>query len=193
MKYKTPAFKLCHRGLAGCRNEFVELRVRDCLWRHQRRAHFHFAPWAIQVGREGRLPGTDLEDAFGYTTRAIAQRSRYGGRRTSSSHGGRQLDSAPYPILALRDIRAAVGPEFPLFFDSGIRSGEDVLKAYALGADCVFLGRSMLHSLAAGGQKGMEQMWDIFSDEISIAMAQLGMDSLKTRPTSMVPEGLSYS
>ncbi len=110
-----------------------------------------------------------------------------------SSHGGRQLDSAPYPILALRDIRAAVGPEFPLFFDSGIRSGEDVLKAYALGADFVFLGRSILYSLAAGGERGMEQMWDIFSDEISIAMAQLGMDSLKSRPTPMVPEGLRYS
>ena len=107
-----------------------------------------------------------------------------------SSHGGRQLDSAPYPILALRDIRAAVGPEFPLFFDSGIRSGEDVLKAYALGADFVFLGRSILYALAAAGERGMEQMWDIFSDEISIAMAQLGMGSLKSRPTPMVPEGL---
>ncbi len=110
-----------------------------------------------------------------------------------SSHGGRQLESAPYPILALRDIRTALGPEFPLFYDSGIRSGEDVLKAYALGADFVFLGRSMLFSLAAGGQKGMESMWDIFSDETSIAMAQLGMDSLKTRPTPRVPEGLGYS
>ena len=110
-----------------------------------------------------------------------------------SSHGGRQLDSAPYPILALRDIRTAVGPEFPLFFDSGIRSGEDVLKAYAMGADFVFLGRSMLYSLAAGGQKGMERMWDIFSDETSIAMAQLGMSSLATRPEAMVPQGLEYS
>lgn len=99
-----------------------------------------------------------------------------------SSHGGRQLDSAPYPILALRDIRAAVGPEFPLFYDSGIRSGEDVLKAYALGADFVFLGRSMLYALAAGGQKGMESMWDVLSEETSIAMAQLGMNSLATRP-----------
>ena len=110
-----------------------------------------------------------------------------------SSHGGRQLDSAPYPILALRDIRTAVGPEFPLFFDSGIRSGEDVLKAYAMGADFVFLGRSMLYSLAAGGQKGMETMWDIFSDETSIAMAQLGMSSLATRPEARVPQGLEYS
>ena len=110
-----------------------------------------------------------------------------------SSHGGRQLDSAPYPILVLRDIRTALGPEFPLFFDSGIRSGEDVLKAYAMGADFVFLGRSILYSLAAGGERGMEQMWDVFSDEISIAMAQLGMDSLKSRPTPLVPEGLGYS
>ncbi len=110
-----------------------------------------------------------------------------------SSHGGRQLDSAPYPILALRDIRAAVGPEFPLFFDSGIRSGEDVLKAYAMGADFVLLGRSMLYALAAGGEKGMEKMWDIFSDEISIGMAQLGMKSLENRPQALLPQGLQYS
>ncbi len=110
-----------------------------------------------------------------------------------SSHGGRQLDSAPYPILALRDIRAAVGPEFPLFFDSGIRSGEDVLKAYAMGADFVLLGRSMLYALAAGGEQGMGKMWDIFSDEISIGMAQLGMNSLENRPQALLPHGLQYS
>lgn len=105
-----------------------------------------------------------------------------------SSHGGRQLDSAPCPILALRDIRAATGPEFPLFFDSGIRSGEDVLKAYAMGADFVFLGRAMLYALAAGGEKGLGAMWDILSDETSIAMAQLGMKSLKNRPVALVPD-----
>lgn len=110
-----------------------------------------------------------------------------------SSHGGRQLESAPYPILALRDIRAELGPEFPLFYDSGVRSGEDVLKAYAMGADFVFLGRSMLYSLAAGGEEGMKRMWDIFSDEASIAMAQLGMDSLSKRPVALVPTAPVYA
>lgn len=98
-----------------------------------------------------------------------------------SSHGGRQLDSAPPAILALRDIRAAVGPEFPLFYDSGIRSGEDVLKAYAMGADYVFLGRAMLYSMAAGGEAGLENMWRVFSDETSIAMAQVGLKTMPAR------------
>lgn len=98
-----------------------------------------------------------------------------------SSHGGRQLDSAPPAILALRDIRNAVGPAFPLFYDSGIRSGEDVLKAYAMGADFVFLGRAMLYSMAAGGEAGLEKMWSVFSDETSIAMAQLGLKSMPSR------------
>ena len=58
-----------------------------------------------------------------------------------SSHGGRQIDCGPPPIHALRIIRNALGDDFPLFYDSGIRSGEDVLKAYAMGANFVFLGR----------------------------------------------------
>lgn len=103
-----------------------------------------------------------------------------------SSHGGRQLDSAPPAILALRDIRAAVGPEFTLFYDSGIRSGEDVLKAYALGADYVFLGRAMLYSMAAGGESGLAQMWGVFSAETSIAMAQLGLKTLPSRSDAVV-------
>jgi L-lactate dehydrogenase (cytochrome) len=102
-----------------------------------------------------------------------------------SSHGGRQLDSAPPPILVLRDIRAAVGPTFPLFYDSGIRSGEDVLKAFAMGADFVFLGRAMLYAMAAGGEAGLDKMWSILSDETGIAMAQLGLTTMPSRSDSM--------
>ncbi|MFK7857204.1 MAG: alpha-hydroxy acid oxidase [Granulosicoccus sp.] len=98
-----------------------------------------------------------------------------------SSHGGRQLDSAPPAILMLRKIRDAVGPEFTLFYDSGIRSGEDVLKAYAMGADFVLLGRAMLYAMAAGGEAGLEKMWNVFSDETSIAMAQLGLKAMPSR------------
>lgn len=95
-----------------------------------------------------------------------------------SSHGGRQLDAAPAPIHVLRDIRQAVGKDFPLFYDSGIRSGEDVLKAYAMGADFVFLGRALLFAMAAGRQKGLDQLWKIYADEISLAMAQTGLTDL---------------
>ncbi len=95
-----------------------------------------------------------------------------------SSHGGRQLDAAPSPILALKKIREAVGPEFPLFYDSGIRSGEDVVKAYAMGADFVLMGRIMQFAIAAGGERGFKQLWDVLTDETSLTLAQVGRTSM---------------
>lgn len=95
-----------------------------------------------------------------------------------SSHGGRQLDSAPPPILMLGRIRDAVGKDYPLFYDSGIRSGEDIVKAYAMGADFVFLGRPLLFAMAAAGERGLSQLWDVLSDETSLALAQTGRTSM---------------
>ena len=95
-----------------------------------------------------------------------------------SSHGARQLESAPTPIDALADIRAEVGPDYPLFFDSGIRSGEDVMRAMQQGADFVFLGRILQFAMAASGEAGLHRLWDIISDEMSIAMAQTGQTRL---------------
>jgi isopentenyl diphosphate isomerase/L-lactate dehydrogenase-like FMN-dependent dehydrogenase len=92
-----------------------------------------------------------------------------------SSHGGRQLDSGPPAIIALKAIRDAVGPDYPLFYDSGIRSGEDIIKAYAMGANYVFLGRPLLFAIAARGESGLNQMSDVFANETSIALAQLGI------------------
>ena len=98
-----------------------------------------------------------------------------------SSHGSRQLEGAPAPITALADIRQAVGPDMPLFFDTGLRSGEDVLKAYAQGANFTFLGRILQFAIAAGGEEGLNRLWQILRDETSIAMAQLGMTELQER------------
>jgi L-lactate dehydrogenase (cytochrome) len=95
-----------------------------------------------------------------------------------SSHGARQLESAPTPIDALAAIRAKVGPGYPLFFDSGIRSGEDVLRAIQQGADFVFLGRILQFAMAAGGEAGLHRLWDTITDEMSIAMAQTGQTQL---------------
>ena len=91
-----------------------------------------------------------------------------------SSHGGRQLDCGPEPIVALQRIRKAIGDDFPLFYDSGLRSGEDVSKAYAVGADYVFFGRPLLFAMAANGAQGLAQILDVIGNEISIALAQLG-------------------
>ncbi|GGX52329.1 lactate dehydrogenase [Tateyamaria omphalii] len=96
-----------------------------------------------------------------------------------STHGARQLESAPAATDALIKIRARVGPDMPLFFDSGLRSGEDVLKTLYLGADFTFLGRPLQFAIAAAGERGLQKMWDVLSDELSIAMAQTGQTNLR--------------
>lgn len=95
-----------------------------------------------------------------------------------SSHGSRQLQSAPAPIAMLPLIREAVGPDFPLFYDSGLRSGEDVLKAMNAGADFTFFGRSLQFAIAAAGEQGLAALWDVLSAELSSAMAQTGLNHL---------------
>ena len=95
-----------------------------------------------------------------------------------SSHGARQLESAPSPFEMLPLIRKAVGPDFPLFFDSGLRSGEDALKALAAGANFAFFGRILQFAMAAGGRQGLDRLWDILTDEMSIAMAQTGLSDV---------------
>jgi isopentenyl diphosphate isomerase/L-lactate dehydrogenase-like FMN-dependent dehydrogenase len=105
-----------------------------------------------------------------------------------SNHGARQLDSAPAPISVVKDIRLALGPGFPVFFDSGLRSGEDVLRAFSQGADFTFFGRVLQFAIAAGGEEGLHRLWDVLSAELSIAMAQTGVTSLKDVTASAQPE-----
>ena len=91
-----------------------------------------------------------------------------------SNHGGRQLDSAPAAIRVLPAIRDAVGKDYSLIFDSGLRNGEGIVKALALGADFVMLGRPIMYALGADGARGLSTLIDILADEISVTIAQLG-------------------
>jgi len=91
-----------------------------------------------------------------------------------SNHGGRQLDSAPAAIDMLPVIRRAVGADYPLLFDSGLRNGEAVIKALALGADFVFIGRPLLYAMGAAGYTGLQEMIELFRSQIDISLAQLG-------------------
>ena len=91
-----------------------------------------------------------------------------------SNHGGRQLDSAPAAIQMLPLIRAAVGPDYPLLFDSGVRNGEGVIKALALGADFVLIGRPFLFAMAADGYAGLQQVIELIRSQLDISLAQLG-------------------
>lgn len=95
-----------------------------------------------------------------------------------SSHGSRQLESAPAPISSLADIRAVVGQTYPLFFDTGLRSGEDIVKAFHQGANFTFLGRVLQFAIAAGGEEGLNELWDVLRSETHIALAQIGKTTL---------------
>jgi isopentenyl diphosphate isomerase/L-lactate dehydrogenase-like FMN-dependent dehydrogenase len=103
-----------------------------------------------------------------------------------SNHGGRQLDSVPAAIDLLPTIRDMVGVEFPIVFDSGIRGGEDVLKALALGANFVMLGRPVLHAIGADGKKGLTSLFDAISEDISVGLSQLGLKTIQQINSSCV-------
>jgi isopentenyl diphosphate isomerase/L-lactate dehydrogenase-like FMN-dependent dehydrogenase len=97
-----------------------------------------------------------------------------------SNHGGRQLDSSPPALLTLPKIRDSVGPNMPLIFDSGVRSGEDIVKALAFGANFVMLGRPIMMAIAASSEKGLNDYLLLLKEEIEVVMAQLGIkDSSK--------------
>ena len=106
-----------------------------------------------------------------------------------SNHGGRQLDSAPAAIDQLGLVRAAVGPDYPLVFDSGIRSGEDVVKALACGANLVMLGRAALYAIAAGGAQALDEYLDAVQESALTALVQLGVRS----PAELGPQLLAQT
>jgi lactate 2-monooxygenase len=91
-----------------------------------------------------------------------------------SNHGGRQVDGAVAALDALVEVREAVGPEAVVLMDGGIRHGADVLKALALGADAVLLGRPYAYALAVGGQEGVETMIRHLMAETDLTLALLG-------------------
>jgi 4-hydroxymandelate oxidase len=95
-----------------------------------------------------------------------------------SNHGGRQLDTVPAAIKLLPAIADAVGGKVPLLLDGGIRRGTDVVKALALGASAVALGRPVLWGLAVGGEEGVAQVLEMLRLELDRALALCGCRSL---------------
>ncbi|MEI6573731.1 MAG: alpha-hydroxy acid oxidase [Alphaproteobacteria bacterium] len=96
-----------------------------------------------------------------------------------SNHGGRQLDGAPSSIRILPEIVEAVGGKAEIYLDGGIRSGQDVLKALALGAKSTFIGRPFLYGLGAGGEAGVTRALEIIRKEMDITMALCGERDIK--------------
>ncbi|MEY3777447.1 MAG: cytochrome L-lactate dehydrogenase [Pseudomonadota bacterium] len=96
-----------------------------------------------------------------------------------SNHGGRQLDGAPSSIKALPAIVQAVGKDLEVWLDSGIRSGQDVLKALALGAKGTMIGRSYVYGLGAMGEPGVTKALEIIANELDLTLAFCGMNDVR--------------
>jgi L-lactate dehydrogenase (cytochrome) len=105
-----------------------------------------------------------------------------------SNHGGRQLDGAPSSISALPKIADAVGSQIEVMFDGGIRSGQDVLRALALGARSCLIGRSYVYGLGAYGQEGVAKAIDILAKELDVSMALTGMINVRQLNRSILSE-----
>ena len=107
-----------------------------------------------------------------------------------SNHGGRQLDGALSSIRALPSIVKAVGEQTEVYMDSGIRSGQDVLKALALGAKSTFIGRSFIYGLGAMGQAGVTKALEVIQKELDVSMALCGVQkaSVISREHVLVPK-----
>ena len=97
-----------------------------------------------------------------------------------SNHGGRQLDGAPSSIEALSEIVAEVGSKIEVHMDGGIRSGQDVLKAVALGAKGTYIGRAFLYGLGAMGEAGVTKALEIIHKELDVTMAFCGHTDINT-------------
>ncbi|MCX5495482.1 alpha-hydroxy acid oxidase [Kaistia dalseonensis] len=106
-----------------------------------------------------------------------------------SNHGGRQLDGAPSAISTLPRIADAVGHQTEIMFDSGIRSGQDVLRALALGARSCLLGRAFLYGLGAGGEAGVSKAIDVIGAELDISMALTGRRTIAEIDETVIDRG----
>jgi isopentenyl diphosphate isomerase/L-lactate dehydrogenase-like FMN-dependent dehydrogenase len=108
-----------------------------------------------------------------------------------SNHGGNNLDGTPAPIRTLAAVADAVGGQVDVLLDGGVRRGSDVVKALAMGADAVMIGRAYLWGLAANGQAGVENVLDVLRGGIDSAMLGMGRASVADleRADLVIPEG----
>ncbi len=136
--------------------------------------------WGGKLIIKGIMDGEDARRAFGAGADAIVV----------SNHGGRQLDGAPSTISVLRAIADSAGDAGEIIMDSGVRSGQDILRALAMGADSVMIGRAFLYGLGALGEPGVTLCLDILRQELEATMAlcgttaidQLGPDTIVDYP-----------
>ena len=105
-----------------------------------------------------------------------------------SNHGGRQLESATSAINALPLIRKVLGNEFPIIFDSGIRSGGDIVRSLAFGADYAMIGRPLMYGMGADGAKGLRRILNIIKEELSTTLGLVGLNDINDISSDIVAE-----
>jgi L-lactate dehydrogenase (cytochrome) len=139
--------------------------------------------WGGKVILKGILDAEDAKRALAVGADAIIV----------SNHGGRQLDGAISSIRALPAILDAVGDKVEVHLDSGIRSGQDVLKALAMGAKGTFIGRSYIYGLGAMGEAGVTTALEVIRKELDISMALCGIRDVKdlSRDVLLMPKGFA--
>jgi isopentenyl diphosphate isomerase/L-lactate dehydrogenase-like FMN-dependent dehydrogenase len=134
-------------------------------------------------------PGTLIVKGLAHPQDAILAADCGADAVVVSNHGGRNLDGSMAPLEALPEVVDAVGKRIPVIVDSGFRRGSDVVKAMALGASAVLVGRSTLYGVAAGGYEGATRAIAIFREEIDRVMALLGARSV----AELTPELLHFT
>ncbi|MFN3822383.1 MAG: L-lactate dehydrogenase [Pseudorhodobacter sp.] len=141
--------------------------------------------WGGKVILKGIMDAEDAKMALSVGADAIVV----------SNHGGRQLDGALSSIRALPRIVDAVGDKVEIHMDSGIRSGQDVLKALALGAKATYVGRSFVYGLGAMGEAGVTKALEVIRKELDITMALCGERDVKAlgRHNLLIPKGFEDS
>lgn len=103
-----------------------------------------------------------------------------------SNHGGRQLDRAIVPLDAVDEVRAQVGNDVEIIVDGGISSGSDIAAALCLGADSVLIGRAYLYGLMAGGERGVDRVFELLREELESTMKLLGVTSIDGLDRSLI-------
>jgi 4-hydroxymandelate oxidase len=174
--HDLPAGLCCENMRDGERVRPIEMSPR-ITWEHLDRLR---EVTSLPIVLKGVLHPADARAALGHGVSALIV----------SNHGGRQLDTAPATADVLPEIAAAVGGAVPVLLDGGVRRGTDVLKALALGARAVMLGRPVIWGLAVDGEGGVRTVLDLLLAEFDIALALAGVPrASELGPTSVQARG----